>query len=86
MKKNKDMVKFKVRCSKYLYKLCVSDFEKADKLKQSLPPVAPFDFILNPYGVDKKFWCLDIEILVDLPEFNFLAIMVSLTLLKEEVC
>uniref|UniRef100_M1ABS1 60S ribosomal protein L38 n=1 Tax=Solanum tuberosum TaxID=4113 RepID=M1ABS1_SOLTU len=38
IKKNKDMVKFKVRCSKYLYTLCVSDFEKADKLKQSLPP------------------------------------------------
>uniref|UniRef100_A0A1U7YWS8 Uncharacterized protein LOC104248603 n=1 Tax=Nicotiana sylvestris TaxID=4096 RepID=A0A1U7YWS8_NICSY len=38
IKKNKDMVKFKVRCSKYLYTLCVSDFEKANKLKQSLPP------------------------------------------------
>ncbi|XP_059310178.1 large ribosomal subunit protein eL38-like [Lycium ferocissimum] len=36
--KNKDMVTFKVRCSKYLYTLCVSDFEKADKLNQSLPP------------------------------------------------
>ena len=32
------MVKFKVRCSKYLYTLCVFDPEKADKLKQSLPP------------------------------------------------
>ncbi|KAL5581134.1 hypothetical protein UlMin_013576 [Ulmus minor] len=30
--------KFKVRCSKYLYTLCVFDNEKADKLKQSLPP------------------------------------------------
>ncbi|KAG5574728.1 hypothetical protein H5410_054862 [Solanum commersonii] len=38
IKKNKDMVKFKVRYSKYLYTLCVSNFEKADKLKQSLPP------------------------------------------------
>ncbi|VFQ72410.1 unnamed protein product [Cuscuta campestris] len=38
IKKNKDSVKFKVRCSKYLYTLCVSDFEKADKLKKSLPP------------------------------------------------
>ncbi|KAK4343668.1 hypothetical protein RND71_036762 [Anisodus tanguticus] len=38
IKKNKGMVKFKVRCSKYLYTLCVSDFEKANKLKQSLPP------------------------------------------------
>lgn len=31
--------KFKVRCSKYLYTLSVADKEKADKLKQSLPPV-----------------------------------------------
>ncbi|KAK8986169.1 hypothetical protein V6N11_082446 [Hibiscus sabdariffa] len=38
IKKSKDLVKFKVRCSKYLYTLCVSDAEKADKLKQSLPP------------------------------------------------
>lgn len=32
------VTKFKVRCSKYLYTLCVQDTEKADKLKQSLPP------------------------------------------------
>ncbi|RXI04502.1 hypothetical protein DVH24_038776 [Malus domestica] len=38
IKRTKDAVKFKVRCSKYLYTLCVFDFEKADKLKQSLPP------------------------------------------------
>ncbi|GLT34603.1 hypothetical protein SLA2020_091510 [Shorea laevis] len=38
IKRNGDMVKFKVRCSKYLYTLCVSDLEKAEKLKQSLPP------------------------------------------------
>ncbi|TQD70595.1 hypothetical protein C1H46_043870 [Malus baccata] len=38
IKKTKDAVKFKVRCSKYLYTLCVFDTEKADKLKQSLPP------------------------------------------------
>ncbi|KAK9033234.1 hypothetical protein V6N11_018269 [Hibiscus sabdariffa] len=38
IKKSRDIVKFKVRCSKYLYTLCVSDAEKADKLKQSLPP------------------------------------------------
>ncbi|XP_054778826.1 60S ribosomal protein L38-like [Prosopis cineraria] len=36
--RSRDVVKFKVRCSKYLYTLCVSDPEKADKLKQSLPP------------------------------------------------
>ncbi|XP_057520210.1 60S ribosomal protein L38-like [Amaranthus tricolor] len=38
IKRSKDVVKFKVRCSKYLYTLCVFDTEKADKLKQSLPP------------------------------------------------
>lgn len=30
--------KFKVRCSRYLYTLVVDDAEKAEKLKQSLPP------------------------------------------------
>ncbi|RXI03583.1 hypothetical protein DVH24_004235 [Malus domestica] len=38
IKRTKDAVEFKVRCSKYLYTLCVFDSEKADKLKQSLPP------------------------------------------------
>ncbi|CAL9769693.1 unnamed protein product [Musa acuminata subsp. burmannicoides] len=38
IKRRKDVVKFKVRCAKYLYTLCVFDPEKADKLKQSLPP------------------------------------------------
>ncbi|CAN7007904.1 unnamed protein product, partial [Brassica rapa subsp. trilocularis] len=42
IKRSKDIVKFKVRCSKYLYTLCVFDQEKADKLKQSLPPVYMF--------------------------------------------
>jgi large subunit ribosomal protein L38e len=42
IKKTKTGVtKFKVRCSKYLYTLCVQDTEKADKLKQSLPPGEP---------------------------------------------
>ncbi|URD84552.1 60S ribosomal protein L38 [Musa troglodytarum] len=39
IKRSRDVVKFKVRCAKYLYTLCVFDSEKADKLKQSLPPV-----------------------------------------------
>ncbi|KAI5344062.1 hypothetical protein L3X38_011939 [Prunus dulcis] len=38
IKRRKDAVKFKVRCSKYLYTLCVFDSEKANKLKHSLPP------------------------------------------------
>uniref|UniRef100_A0A2I3TH80 Large ribosomal subunit protein eL38 n=2 Tax=Pan TaxID=9596 RepID=A0A2I3TH80_PANTR len=38
IKKNKDNdnVKFKVRCSRYLYTLAIIDKEKAEKLKQSL--------------------------------------------------
>ncbi|CAD6189682.1 unnamed protein product [Caenorhabditis auriculariae] len=38
IKKNTNNTKFKVRCSKYLYTLVVQDKEKAEKLKQSLPP------------------------------------------------
>jgi len=38
MKKNKGEVKFKVRCSRYLYTFVVTDQEKAEKIKQSLPP------------------------------------------------
>lgn len=36
----KQQTKFKVRCSRYLYTLSVDDPEKAEKLKQSLPPGA----------------------------------------------
>jgi large subunit ribosomal protein L38e len=38
MKSKDNKVKFKVRCSRYLYTLVVTDKEKADKLRQSLPP------------------------------------------------
>lgn len=38
IKKNPDNTKFKIRCSRFLYTLVVSDKEKAEKLKQSLPP------------------------------------------------
>lgn len=40
IKKNKkaNNVKFKVRCQKHLYTLVLKDSEKAEKLKQSLPP------------------------------------------------
>ncbi|KAK4850409.1 hypothetical protein QYF36_006507 [Acer negundo] len=38
IKRSKDVVKFKVHSSKYLYTLYVFNSEKADKLKQSLPP------------------------------------------------
>lgn len=36
--KNTSVTKFKIRCSRYLYTLLVNDAEKAEKLKQSLPP------------------------------------------------
>ncbi|XP_043836947.1 60S ribosomal protein L38-like, partial [Dromiciops gliroides] len=38
IKKNKDNVKFKVCCSRYLYTLVITDKEKAEKLKQSFSP------------------------------------------------
>jgi Ribosomal L38e protein family. len=42
----KQQTKFKVRCSRYLYTLSVDDPEKAEKLKQSLPPG-----VFNPTSV-----------------------------------
>lgn len=39
IKKQKNgSLKFKVRCSKYLYTLVVKDSDKAEKLQQSMPP------------------------------------------------
>ncbi|KAK4162783.1 ribosomal protein L38e [Cladorrhinum sp. PSN259] len=38
IKKNKQQIKFKVRCQRFLYTLVLKDSEKAEKLKQSLPP------------------------------------------------
>jgi len=38
IKKGPRKTKFKVRCSRYLYTLVVTDPEKVDRLKQSLPP------------------------------------------------
>jgi large subunit ribosomal protein L38e len=42
IKKNKvtNQTKFKVRCQRYLYTLVLKDSDKAEKLKQSLPPGA----------------------------------------------
>ncbi|CAJ0916182.1 11602_t:CDS:2 [Entrophospora sp. SA101] len=31
-------VKFKLRCSRYLYTFVIEDVEKAEKLQKSLPP------------------------------------------------
>lgn len=40
IKKNRatHQTKFKVRCKRYLYTLVLKDSDKADKLRQSLPP------------------------------------------------
>lgn len=38
IKKNSTNYKFKLRCTRYLLTLVVEDKEKAEKLKQSLPP------------------------------------------------
>jgi len=38
IRKRADKTKFKIRCSRLLYTLVVTDSEKADKLTQSLPP------------------------------------------------
>ncbi|KAK0728138.1 ribosomal protein L38e [Lasiosphaeria miniovina] len=37
--KNTQQIKFKVRCQRHLYTLVLKDSEKAEKLKQSLPPI-----------------------------------------------
>ncbi|KAI9658861.1 MAG: 60S ribosomal protein L38 [Alyxoria varia] len=38
IKRTPGLIKFKVRCKRYLYTLSLKDSDKADKLKQSLPP------------------------------------------------
>lgn len=49
IKKNTDNTKFKVRCSRYLYTLVITDKEKAEKLKQSLPP-GNLQLLDSPYS------------------------------------
>jgi large subunit ribosomal protein L38e len=43
----KTLTKFKVRCSRYLYTLVLDDSDKAEKLKQSLPPGVLFNLSFN---------------------------------------
>ena len=38
IRKRSSQTKFKIRCSRHLYTLVVTDAEKAEKLTQSLPP------------------------------------------------
>ncbi|KAK8927001.1 60S ribosomal protein L38 [Metarhizium anisopliae] len=53
IKKNKksNNIKFKVRCQTHLYTLVLKDTDKAEKLKQSLPPstrrIAPFQTVFS---------------------------------------
>ena len=60
MKTRDNRVKFKVRCSKYLYTLVVTDKEKADKLKQSLPPGESYNTHkeIHIYFVHFEGYCL----------------------------
>jgi large subunit ribosomal protein L38e len=51
------VTKFKVRCSKYLYTLCVQDAEKADKLKQSLPPGGYCCCAYQAPYTSRGWWC-----------------------------
>jgi hypothetical protein len=50
IKKNtkSQQIKFKVRCQRHLYTLVLKDSDKAEKLKQSLPPST--DISLAPIG------------------------------------
>lgn len=52
IKKNKKVnnIKFKVRCSKNVYTLVLKDTDKAEKLKQSLPPGTHFLPFANTIG------------------------------------
>ncbi|EXJ71152.1 uncharacterized protein PV07_09386 [Cladophialophora immunda] len=51
--KSKD-IKMKIRCKRYLYTLILKDSDKADKIKQSLPPTMPFTEIGKKNKKPKK--------------------------------
>ena len=48
-------VKFKVRCHRFLYTLVLKDSDKADKLKQSLPP-GMLDFLFSSVTWVEAAW------------------------------
>ncbi|ORY25278.1 ribosomal protein L38e [Naematelia encephala] len=52
--KPQTVTKFKVRCSKYLYTLKLTDADKAEKLKQSLPPGLQVEEISSKSAPKKK--------------------------------
>ena len=50
---------FQVRCSRFLYTLKITDKEKAEKLKQSLPPglqVSVLKSIVVSLNASKSLW------------------------------
>ncbi|KAI9817001.1 MAG: 60S ribosomal protein L38 [Phylliscum demangeonii] len=47
-------IKFKVRCRRYLYTLVLNDADKAEKLKQSLPPRLPISEVAKKDKKGKK--------------------------------
>ncbi len=47
--------KFKVRCSRFVYTLAIDDLDKADKIRQSLPPC------IHSFSDDADFLALKIE-------------------------
>jgi large subunit ribosomal protein L38e len=55
IKKTGGVTKFKVRCKTYLYTLCVADGDKAEKLKQSLPPGACLRSFLSRGYLIRRF-------------------------------
>jgi hypothetical protein len=67
VKKAGKVTKFKVRCSKYLYTYVVTDQEKVDKLKQSLPPgkLLPTLFLILREPALTRFLLLGLKV-VDL--------------------
>ncbi|CAH8867767.1 unnamed protein product [Trichobilharzia szidati] len=50
IKENKDNVKFKIRCSRFLYTLVVVEKEKVGKIKRSLPPSNYSEVLVNPHS------------------------------------
>jgi len=48
------VTKFKVRCSKHLHTLIVKESDKADKLRQSLPPTLKVEDIGKTAAPKKK--------------------------------
>lgn len=53
-------IKFKVRCHRFLYTLVLKDSDKADKLKQSLPP-STIPFLFFPFLPPLPFFSFSIS-------------------------